>query len=153
MCRLVSKVTWCIVRNSEEILHAVYTSAKFMQRESKAFLSPLASPHPKECIWYKYPCLYSLNVQINLGSNIQNYKNSTFLTLSGLKILNPKIKRDLQGVYIQSELLPSTQGRQITSIKVKVGKGDVRVRAALGYFPVWNSHPFLGCALDFCHGL
>ena len=54
-----------LIRNGEEILHALYISAKFMQREPKAFLSPLASPQSSEGIWYKWPYLHSLNIRIN----------------------------------------------------------------------------------------
>ena len=86
-----------LVRNGEEILLALYISAKFMQREPKGFLAPRASPQPNECLWYKFPSLHSLDVQMNFGNNVQNDKNSTFVTLSGLKILNPKGKRDFPG--------------------------------------------------------
>lgn len=55
-----------LVRNSEEILRALYVSVKFMQREPEAFLSPPASPQPKECIGYKCSSSHSLNVQMNL---------------------------------------------------------------------------------------
>ena len=38
-------------------MHALHVSAEFMQREPKPFLSPLASPRPSECLWYKRPSL------------------------------------------------------------------------------------------------
>ena len=86
-----------LVRNGEEIMHALHVSAEFMQREPKPRLSPLASPQPNECLRYKCPYLRSLNVHTNFGTKLQNDKESTFLTLSVLQILNPKGKGDLTG--------------------------------------------------------
>lgn len=55
------------VRSGEAILHVLYVSAQFTQRERKALLSPLASPQPNEWLWYKEPTRRSLNVQLYLA--------------------------------------------------------------------------------------
>lgn len=41
---IVADVPWSIGKNGEEIMHALYASAKFMQRKPKPYLSSLASP-------------------------------------------------------------------------------------------------------------
>lgn len=80
---------WGIGKNGEETMHALYASAKFTQRKTKPYLSPLTSPQPY---------LHNLNVHTHFVINIENYKYSAFLPLSRLKILNPKGRRDLPGL-------------------------------------------------------
>lgn len=61
-----------LIRNGEEILHVLCVSAKFIQRETKAFPSSWASPHPNETIGYNLgPYLCSLDVQMNFVTDVQ----------------------------------------------------------------------------------
>lgn len=109
---MVANVPWCIGKNGEGSMHAVYASAKFTQRKPKPAFH-LSCHHNQIC-----PYLHSLNVRIHFGINIENCKHSTFLPLSRLKILNPKGRRDLPGFCISSEHFPMNGGAQITFRKI-----------------------------------
>lgn len=84
-----ANIPWGIGKNGEDTMHALYASAKFTQRKTKPYLSPLTS---------RQPYLHNLNVHTHFVTNIENYKHSAFLPLSRLKILNPKGRRYLPGL-------------------------------------------------------
>ncbi len=73
-------------------MHALNVSAKFMQRGQTPFSFTSGITTISVLVWYKCPYLHTPNVHTHFGTNVQNDNNSTYLTLSVLKIVNPKGK-------------------------------------------------------------
>lgn len=92
--RVVAKVPWCLSKERCGNHACSLCLCRVHAEGTKPFLSPLSSPQPNECVLYKCSYLHSLNVHNNFGTNAQNDKNSAFLTLSVLQIINPKGKGD-----------------------------------------------------------
>lgn len=89
----LANVTWCIGKKWWGDCACSLHLRKVHVEGTKPLSSTSGITTTKWCVWYKCFYLHSLN----LGTNVQNAKNSTYLTLSVLEILNPKGKRDLSG--------------------------------------------------------
>lgn len=64
-------------------------------RNPACFLQLCKAPDiNSESIGCKCPYLHSLNIQMNVDANLQMAQINTFLSLSGLKIRNPKGRKD-----------------------------------------------------------